>query len=96
MRPELTRLQRIEQHLLGPAPTAEAAAAWQLHTLLDPELTADAETQQRLYQGLRQAGRQQLRQELQTIHHQLYGPAAAGWWRAAASGLRAALRRLRR
>lgn len=96
MRPELARLQRIEQHLLGPAPTAETAAAWQLQTLLDPELAADAAAQRRLYQGLHLAGRRQLRQELQHIHRQLYGPPSAGWWRAAVGGLRAALRRFRR
>ena len=96
MRPELARLQRIEQHLLGPAPTADAAAAWRLQQLLDSELAADTEAQRQLYQGLQLAGRQQLRQELQAIHRQLYAPPAAGWWRAAVGGLRAALRHLRR
>ncbi|RAK70604.1 hypothetical protein [Hymenobacter edaphi] len=96
MRSELTRLQRIEQHLLGPAPTAEAAAAWQLERLLDPALAADAAAQQQLYQGLQRAGRRQLRQELQAIHRQLYGPPPGGWLRAAAGELRALLRRFRR
>lgn len=96
MRPELARLQRIEQHLLGPAPTAEASAAWQLQHLLDPELAADTDSQRQLYQGLHLAGRQQLRLELQAIHRQLHGPPTAGWWRAAVGGLRAALRHLRR
>jgi hypothetical protein len=92
MRPDLTRLQRIEQHLLLPATPAETAA-WQLQTLLDPELAADTAVQQQLYAGLRQAGRQQLRQELQLIHHQLYGPGSAGWLRAAVGGLRTLLKR---
>ncbi|MCC3160656.1 hypothetical protein LJ737_25685 [Hymenobacter sp. 15J16-1T3B] len=92
MRPELARLQRIEQHLLGPVPAAEAPA-WQLAQLLDPELAADAQAQQQLYRGLQLAGRQQLRRELQAIHHQLYGPASAGWLRGAVGGLRALLRR---
>lgn len=91
MRPELARLQRIEQHLLG-APTAHEAA-WQLEVLLDPELGADAAAQQQLYAGLRLAGRQQLHQELLQIHRQLYGPTPAGWLRAAATGLRTLLRR---
>ena len=92
MRPELARLQRIEQHLLGPAPTAEAATAWQLQMLLDPELAADTEVQRQLYQGLHLAGRQELRRELQALHRQLYGPPSAGWLRAAVGGLRAWLR----
>ncbi|GAB2943831.1 hypothetical protein GCM10027048_05700 [Hymenobacter coalescens] len=92
MRPELTRLQRIEAHLLAPAAPA-AAAAWQLELLLDPALAHDAATQQQLYEGLQLAGRQQLRRELRQIHRELYGPASGGWLRGAAAGLRALLRR---
>ncbi|RTQ46888.1 hypothetical protein EJV47_21190 [Hymenobacter gummosus] len=92
MRPELTRLQLIEQHLLGPATPADASA-WQLQTLLDPDLAADAAAQQQLYAGLQLAGRQQLRQELQLIHRQLYGPGSAGWLRGAAAGLRSLFKR---
>ncbi len=72
MRPELERLRLIEQQLL-PGPATLPAADWQLHLLLDGELAADAETQQQLYQGLRLAGRRQLRQELRQIHARLYG-----------------------
>ncbi|OON66465.1 hypothetical protein [Hymenobacter sp. CRA2] len=94
MRPELTRLARIEQHLLQPNPPSPAeSAAWQTECLLDPELQADAEAQQQLYQGLQLAGRRQLRRELQGIHHRLYGPGAAGWLHAATHGLRSLLRR---
>lgn len=89
MRPELARLQRIEQHLLGPA---TPDAAWPLQLLTDPDLAADAGAQQQLYAGLHQAGRQQLRQELRLIHRQLYGPGAAGWLRHAATNLRTWLR----
>lgn len=92
MRPELTRLHWIEQHLLGHSAPTEAAA-WRLNLLLDPDLAADARAQQALYVGLRAAGRQQLRRELTALHVQLYGPyrsmgtrlanglaAARAWW----------------
>jgi hypothetical protein len=89
MRPELERLQRIEAQLLGPAPTA---ADWPLQLLLDPTLAADAEVQQQLYQGLRQAGRRQLRAELNAIHAQLYAPRQS-WTSTAVAGLRTVLTR---
>ncbi|MBH8570450.1 hypothetical protein KB206_16270 [Microvirga sp. STS02] len=74
MRPELERLQLIEQQILN-TPSALPAEDWTVRLLVDGELAADAETQQQLYHGLRLAGRQQLRQELRQIHAQLYG----GW-----------------
>lgn len=74
MRPELERLHLIEQQLLND-PTALPAEAWHLRQLLDGDLAADTEAQQQLYHGLRLAGRQQLRQDLRTIHAQLYD----GW-----------------
>lgn len=78
MRPELERLHLIEQQLLlGPA--ALPAAEWRLRQLLDGDLAADAAMQQELYHGLRLAGRQQLRGELQLIHEQLYAPQTTGW-----------------
>lgn len=89
MRPELERLRRMEEQLLcGPA--ALPAAEWQLQLLLDPELQADAEAQQRLYAGLRAAGRQQLRGELAAIHTRLYGPPPSAWPQRAAAWLRSA------
>ena len=79
MRPELERLRLIEQQLLhGPALPAED---WQLCLLLDGELAADTAAQQQLYQGLRLAGRRQLRRELVDIHTRLYGPPANPWAR---------------
>jgi hypothetical protein len=78
MRPELDRLLLIEQQLLH-GPAALSAQEWHLRQLLDEELAADAEAQQLLYHGLRLAGRQQLRHELQQIHAQLYAPHRAGW-----------------
>jgi hypothetical protein len=78
MRPELERLRLIEQQLLN-TPAALPAEDWQLRQLFDGELAADAEVQRQLYHGLRQAGRQQLRQELRQIHARLYTPQAGGW-----------------
>ena len=72
MRPDLERLQLIEQQLLNGS-AALPAADWHLRQLLDSELTTDAAAQQQLYHGLRQAGRQQLRRELRQIHTRLYG-----------------------
>ena len=74
MRPELERLHLIEQQLLN-GPAALPAEDWHLRQLLDGDLAADAEVQQQLYHGLRRTGRQQLRQELRTIHARLYN----GW-----------------
>ncbi|MCB2406534.1 hypothetical protein [Hymenobacter lucidus] len=67
MRPALERLQLIEHHLLG-RPTAAEAAQWRVQLLTDAELAADAATQQQLYQALHEAGRRQLRHELELIH----------------------------
>lgn len=78
MRPELERLLRIEQQLLT-GPAAQPAAEWQLQLLLDADLQIDTEAQQRLYAGLRAAGRHQLRSELAAIHARLYGPPPGAW-----------------
>lgn len=90
MRPELERLRRIEQQLLG-GPAAQPTAEWQLQLILDPNLQADTEAQQRLYMGLRVAGRRQLRGELAAIHARLYGPPPGAWAHRAATWLRGAL-----
>jgi hypothetical protein len=79
MRPELERLQLIEQQLL-PGLTAMPPADWNLRLLLDSDLADDAATQQQLYQGLRLAGRHQLRRELAAIHTRLYGPKRPAFW----------------
>jgi hypothetical protein len=78
MRPELERLYLIEQQLLG-TPAALPADEWHLRQLLDGELASDAAAQQQLYQGLRLAGRRQLRHELQLIHERLHAPRATSW-----------------
>jgi hypothetical protein len=87
MRPELERLLRIEQQLVN-GPAALPAAEWQLQLLLDPDLQTDTEVQQRLYAGLRAAGRQQLRGELAAIHARLFGSPPGAWPQRVAAWLR--------
>jgi hypothetical protein len=78
MRPELKRLQRIEEFLLG-RPQQGQADEWAIQQLLDTDLKEDTEAQRRLYQGLHVAGQRQLRRELELIHERLYGPRAGSW-----------------
>ncbi len=78
MRPELDRLLLIEQQLFN-GPAALPPADWDLRRLLDGDLDDDVHAQQQLYQGLRGAGRQQLRRELRAIHARLYGPRLSRW-----------------
>ncbi|HEX8330438.1 MAG TPA: hypothetical protein VF629_23100 [Hymenobacter sp.] len=78
MRSELERLQFIERQLLH-RPAALPAHEWNVRLLIDGDLHADTVAQQQLYQGLRLAGRRQLRHELRQIHEQLHGPRATGW-----------------
>ena len=92
MRPDLERLHLIEQHLLHPS-AALAGADWALRLLLDGDLQADTAAQQRLYQGLRLAGRCQLRRELAAIHALLYA-ARPGFWHRRLRGLTGWLRAL--
>jgi hypothetical protein len=93
MRPALERLQRIESLLLG-QPTAAEAAEWQLQLLTDPELADDAAAQRQLYQVLREAGRKQLRQELNRIHARLERTSRRRTWlQAAADNVRRVLSR---
>lgn len=95
MRPALDRLQLIEHHLLG-RPTPTEAAQWQLLLLTDPELAAAAATQQQLYQALHEAGRRQLRQELELIHSRFERQTRRrGWLHTATEHLRKLLHRPR-
>jgi|GEM_PF-1527630 len=95
MRPTLERLRFIEHHLLG-QPSAAEAADWRAQQLTDPALAADAETQRQLYQALHQAGRAQLRRELDLIHARLHAASRRrGWLQAATNSLRRLLRRPR-
>ena len=50
-----------------------------MQQLVDAELAADVDAQRLLYQGIRLAGRRQLRRELASIHQRLYRPRYA--WR---------------
>ncbi|UOQ53911.1 hypothetical protein [Hymenobacter cellulosivorans] len=95
MRPALDRLQLIEHHLLG-RPTPAEAAQWQLQQLTDPALAADTDAQQQLYRALHQAGRQQLRQELELIHSRFERQTRRrGWFQNATAHLRRLLQRPR-
>lgn len=88
MRPALEYLRQLERYLLGKQTAAEAEA-WRVRQLVDSDLAADAAAQQLLYQGLRLAGRQQLRQELELIHARLQRPARRHtWWQSATGHLR--------
>jgi hypothetical protein len=94
MRPELERLQQIEQQLL--AVSSPDAASWEVQLLLDSDLSADTETQRLLYQGIQLAGQKQLRRELALLHQRLYGPSRGSWMRTIGANLSAFLmRRLR-
>lgn len=95
MRPELERLHLIEQHLLGPATPADAVV-WEARLLLDPALRAEAEAQRGLYAGIRAAGRQQLRQELDAMHERLFANRRRGPATGFGTRLRALLGRFRR
>lgn len=90
MRPDLEHLQRLEHHLLGHATPAETVL-WQAQLHLDPALAADAALQHHIYQGLYLAGRQQLKQELDEIHAQLYRPRRT-WLRNAVARMHQVLR----
>lgn len=88
MRPELERIYRIEQYLLGTLPACPTEE-WAVQQVLDAELEADTQTQQLTYRALYAAGRRQLRQELQLIHEQLYAPRTSRWHWLKASSQRA-------
>jgi hypothetical protein len=71
MRPALERLQRIERYLNGKMNPVERL--WLESQLLwDTDLRKEVAIQKRLFTGLRQEGRQQLKKELKGIHRQLY------------------------
>lgn len=83
MRPELERLRRIEDHLLGPAGSVAAD-----YLPFDAWLPANVEAQRHVYAALHRAGQRQLRQELAAIHERLYGAGVGRWTWAASLRLR--------
>ncbi|PJJ52993.1 hypothetical protein [Hymenobacter chitinivorans] len=96
MRPALDQLRLIEHHLLG-CPTPAEAAQWQVRLLTDPELATDAMAQRQLYQTLHEAGRRQLRQELELIHSRFERQTRRrGWLHSATENLRRLLGKPRR
>lgn len=78
MRPELERIQLIEDYLyqrLTPAQTADL----EVRLLTEPDLYDELEAQKQVYGLLQTRGRRQLRSELEHIHQRLYGRSAYPW-----------------
>jgi hypothetical protein len=71
MRPQLQELAYIDAYLHGSLPE-EAQMEAEIRMLWDQEWKCNVQQQQLAYQGLRQAGRQQLRRELNAIHDRLF------------------------
>jgi hypothetical protein len=70
MRPELERMQLIEDYLhqrLNP----DRRADLEFRLLIDDTLRQEVEVQKQLYGAIRQEGRRQLRRELEGIHQRL-------------------------
>jgi len=71
MRTSLIETQQIEAHLLQHSDTGEALV-FEAKMLLDPELNEKAMWQQKTYQIVKLYGRDQLRQEIETVHQKLF------------------------
>lgn len=72
MRPELEEIHVLEDFLHGQLPE-EAAIEIEIRLLWDQAWKNKVELQRLSYQAIREAGRQQLRQELNTMHQKLFG-----------------------
>ncbi|MFT2010335.1 hypothetical protein ACMA1I_16790 [Pontibacter sp. 13R65] len=72
MRPELDEIKLLEAFLRGNL-QEEQELELEIQLLWDQELQQKVMLQQVSYQAIQEAGRQQLRQELQAIHHRLFG-----------------------
>ena len=71
MRTSLIETQQIEAHLLQRSETGEALV-FEAKMLFDPELKDKVLWQQKTYDLIKLYGRDQLRQEIETIHHKLF------------------------
>ena len=71
MRTSLNEIKAIEQHLLQEVPS-EDSLLFEAHIILDPELKEKVQWQQKVYQLVRDYGRQQLRTEIEAVHQQLF------------------------
>jgi hypothetical protein len=72
MRPELEDMQLLEAYLHNKLDNQRRIEV-EIRLLWDIECQSKLASQKRAYQALRQAGRQQLRSELQEIHFKLFG-----------------------
>jgi hypothetical protein len=71
MRPELERIQLIEDYL-HQLMTSDQTKEMEIRLLLDDALREDTHIQQQLYTAIRSEGRRQLRRELESIHCRWY------------------------
>lgn len=79
MRTSLIETEQIETHLLRLSEQGDALV-FEARLLLDPELKYKMRWQQKTYSIVRQYGRQQLRQEIEAVHRQLFNrPEHAGF-----------------
>ena len=67
MRPELERMQLIEDYL-HQVMTPDQTDDMEIRLLLDDSLREDTHRQQQFYTAIRSEGRRQLRRELESIH----------------------------
>lgn len=72
MRPELEEIQLLE-NFLGGKLAGENEQEVEIRLLWDREWQQKVAQQQLVYHAIREAGRQQLRHELQAIHQRLFG-----------------------
>lgn len=72
MRAELEEIKHLEAFLQGKLPKEEELSI-EIRMLWDQAYKQQVTQQQLSYQAIREAGRKQLRQELQTIHKRLFG-----------------------
>ena len=72
MRPELEEIQLLEHYLSGRL-GEEQEQELEIRLLWDQEWQQQVAQQQLAYRAIREAGRQQLRHELQAIHQKLFG-----------------------
>lgn len=72
MRPELEEIKTLEAFLQGHLPN-EHEQDIEIRLLWDRDWRKQLEAQQLAYHAVREAGRKQLRQELQAIHQRLFG-----------------------
>jgi hypothetical protein len=71
MRPALEEIKKLEAFISGTLPE-ESQQETEIRLLWDQELQQKLALQQITYRALREAGREQLRQELKLIHARLY------------------------